>query len=210
MESITKNLFVMKLDDGIPEIEQFGIRMGRLPQELYNEIFEDVFTARTGVRNLTKNKRDSHYYLDFKLLHVSRASRALYASTYYGNKSTFQFDTALYNSTSFQHDTTRLHSWLKMLPELHRALLYEVISSRMKLSHDWVETYEQVAARDLWKKRYHISQGEAAIKEAVFVRSWDKGEEYGEWKSSQGYPSWANQVFLKGIQYMFDPGELWE
>lgn len=60
--------------------------MQRLPQELFDKIYDDVFTAPDGSR--VAFSRGFHYPVQF---HISKTSRKKFAASYFGN-STFVFE----------------------------------------------------------------------------------------------------------------------
>lgn len=109
----------------------------------------------------------------------------------------------------YAFDTNRARSWLKMLPEQHRALLHGIVLSRKLDTGTWASRHQEVLGQDLWKARYHVSQADGAVAKKVFIREvgldGDKGK---KWRHFQNH-AWAKSVFLEGIQFMFDPGEVW-
>lgn len=192
-------------------IEELHSALDTLPQEIYDQIYEAVFTASPGNRDLTKytDMPVLSYLQDFKLLHISRETRALYAKSYYGNQSCFRIKSHSYNGVDFSHHTTRVHSWLKLLPEAHRALLHEVVMVRTMASSAWAERRQEVMGRDLWGRRYHVSQDMWAVQGKLFVR--ESGfctKDATKWKPlSPSAQRWASDVFLEGIQYFFDASD---
>lgn len=84
--------------------KQLRYGLESLPQELYNEIYTAVFTAAPGIRliNATNDRKTGFSIEDlelsfshlprggFQLLHVSAATRALYATTFYGCDAVFE------------------------------------------------------------------------------------------------------------------------
>lgn len=153
------------------EVDKLRAGLETLPQELYDMIYNAVFTAAPGFRNLSKHHKKT-YRRDFNLLHVSHHSRALFASSYYGNQSRFHFVHWMH----YSHDTVRPHSWLAMLPGAHRALVFEVcLTRRQRTSESLTPKFHQIVARDLWQARYHWSQGDDAIKRNVFMQELGNG-----------------------------------
>lgn len=100
-----------------------------LPQELWAEIYNMVFTEPPGVRDISfrlANGRDfpspqkKAHLLALKLLQVSRSSRQQYAATYY--------DAHFISESRFLWET--LPSWFQFIPEAHRDLLQQVTMIR--------------------------------------------------------------------------------
>ena len=88
-------------------------RVQDLPGELYNIIYEYTFTVGPGERKISKT------YQPPSLLTVDRASRKLFAKSYYGS-----------SGSSFVHNRNGtkevLIRWLRSLPRRHLRLLNEV------------------------------------------------------------------------------------
>lgn len=79
-------------------------RMSTLPQEIYDEIYDLVFTVEPGERVITPATKPPAQ------LQVSRAIRAQYAKSYYGNGSSFR-----YNYTQYEDKCTRKIRYLTAL-----------------------------------------------------------------------------------------------
>lgn len=106
--------------------------LATLPPELWLEIYEIVFTARSGVYRL-----NNPGYLDparlmssnatprenWKLLHVDRASRALFAKSYYAQDAVFE--DPLCFSACFPG--TKIYEWLETLPPTHLAFIKKIV-----------------------------------------------------------------------------------
>lgn len=188
-------------------IEELRSTLETLPQEIYDQIFEAVFTAPPGTRDLTGGSNHNAYLQDFNLLRISRETRALYAKSYYGNQSCFYFK----NHNSYMgwvHSTFRVRSWLKLLPEAHRALLQEVVMARPIDTFTGLGRRQEIVARDLWSRRYHVSQGILAVQGKLFVREYGGPLDANEWRPLKSLDQkWASDVFLKGIQYFLDPSD---
>lgn len=151
--------------------EELRSALESLPQELYDKIYVATFTARSGGRVM--NEPDKRVrMLHYKLLHISRASRELYARTYYGNGSTFGFFGEKYpGRPDILYDTSAVAAWLKMLPEAHRALIHEVTMRQDIRFPSTSKHFKFLAARDFFKTKYHGSQEEKeAIATKVFLR----------------------------------------
>ncbi|CZT22290.1 uncharacterized protein RCC_08159 [Ramularia collo-cygni] len=81
-----------------------------LPQELRDIIYTQTFTAPSDTQKLTPTNKPTNLHL----LHISSASRALYAESYY-------------RTTWRLHQKFNLIAWLNLLPVEHRRLLREII-----------------------------------------------------------------------------------
>ena len=85
-------------------------RIQRLPQELCDQIYIDVFTP------LSNRVEISHQYRVPALLHVSHDSRDVFATQYYSNHGIY----------FVSDDETLLFRWLRALPKHHLRMLREV------------------------------------------------------------------------------------
>lgn len=189
--------------------EELCAALETLPQELYDQIYSTVFsTPRKEMYIFTPGDTRSVPFP--KLLHVSRASRKLFAERYYGNGSRFVFGSHKDGRLGYDYDIVHVRNWLKLLPEEHRALL-----QRVELFKLWGHTetgkklWEHMVARNLWNTKYDVFQVVDAIAQHVF------------WKR-EGYPEkprlkpvkktgkhedllrvqQANDAFLNGVQYI--------
>lgn len=213
MESITSKMNDMELNTAAVsgqrphntakfDPERLRAALEGLPQELYDQIYIATFTAHSRIRNLSSLKRAT-YCKDFGLLQVSHASRVLFAATYYGNLSRFRFDSTpcpAHLPPGWWPTSSRAISWLKMLPEAHRTMLYEVILSRPDGSQDEKERYHQILARDLWSIGYHPSEEDRTVAtRGVFRRIVDGLEGTEEWEvlGSSSHEYWVNAVFVR-------------
>lgn len=115
-------------------------RLGTLPQELYNLIFDFVFTAEPGAREITvprslqremnakqrarRMKAAATRRQDLKLMNISQATRARYAKSYYCDRVVFLEE----SDWSCKHLElgTNVVTWLEMLNQDHRAMIYDV------------------------------------------------------------------------------------
>ncbi|CZT15458.1 uncharacterized protein RCC_01314 [Ramularia collo-cygni] len=137
------------------ECEVMRERLEDLPQELYDQIYKTVFTAPPGVRNMHNGDG-----VNTRLLQISRASRALYAKSYYGAGADFVFTSEMY----LYHST--MLSWIQVLPAEHLEYIeritmisFEQASPAMiALEIDWVKASYQVLGLD------HV------VSKCVFVR----------------------------------------
>lgn len=99
-----------------------GLRdlLAQLPQELYDQIFNGIFTATPATRNLYTGEGISS-----NLLQVDRASRDVYAKSYYGPGNTFFFGPedpfTSYTMLSWTYTLSATH--LNMVD--HISLIYE-------------------------------------------------------------------------------------
>lgn len=131
-----------------PGVDSIREGLESLPQEIYEKIYKDVFTAPPGVCFPSSSsyshptriegyrwqeswwgdtvRRSKCILYDPKLLHVDHASRDLYARTLYGGDRWFVFDGgASTHCTSIKKWAYCL--WLDMLPAAHRALFPKII-----------------------------------------------------------------------------------
>ncbi|CZT24143.1 uncharacterized protein RCC_09860 [Ramularia collo-cygni] len=116
------------------DLDATGLRAGlqKLPQEIFDQIYTLTFTAPPGIRDLANPSETRGRYpsdtipqdvaptsIDFgtNLLHVSRASRAKYASTYYG-LGDFRFDYPIHQWHRRCVDETgeRILVWTRLVP----------------------------------------------------------------------------------------------
>lgn len=96
-----------------------------LPQELWSEIYKIVFTAPHDALCISESLSNkpiipSSLRSGMNLLHVSTASRALYAKTFYGRD-------AVLSAQYVTSTTALLRDWLVMLPKAHRTLLGKIV-----------------------------------------------------------------------------------
>ncbi|CZT21756.1 uncharacterized protein RCC_07621 [Ramularia collo-cygni] len=121
MESAVTAMSALSLSD-------LRAAVAKMPQELYDQIKNEVFTAKPGVVYFTAPNihysaelpaNSSHY--DPKLLHVDHATREMYARSYYGEGMQFWFE--YIKSIDAQPHA----NWLCMLGHAHRAYLPTVI-----------------------------------------------------------------------------------
>lgn len=87
------------------------------PQEIFDQIYDYVFTAPSGTRNLSDTAQVRR---DYNLLHIDKTTRAMFAKSYYST---------VFEMLADPHDGTGkiLLSWLRILPEAHRVLVQKVI-----------------------------------------------------------------------------------
>lgn len=98
------------MDCSVSKIRQ---GLSSLPQELYDQIYTEVFTATINkVRKLDQSLQA--LLLPVKLMQISQATRELYTISFY--------------STSFDYsgELETLLRWLASVPELHRSLIRKV------------------------------------------------------------------------------------
>lgn len=92
-------------------IEEIRTGLATLPQELYDQIYTNVFRAPSGqVRNI--NSRDLD--LALKLLQISRDSRVLYARSFYDAEFEYEID------------IDRFIYWLRMVHRSDRDLMRKI------------------------------------------------------------------------------------
>lgn len=113
-------------------------RLDKLPQELYDKIYDFTFSAEPGNRYLDcfvdpsyRPSKDGMRPLFQKpdsihLLHVDRASRKQFARSYYGGSGAVFISPWISKSviSGPPHDTC--HIWLSSLPKDHRAMIRDV------------------------------------------------------------------------------------
>lgn len=100
-----------------------------LPQALYDMVYEHVFTAPPGDRFITDPKLrmqdEGRAGLDVRkatrLLHVSTASRNLYATTFYGPNAVLKVHTRKIGANIM------VRNWLQSIPEEHRHRLNVIV-----------------------------------------------------------------------------------
>lgn len=106
-----------------------------LPQELQDMIYDFVFTAPSGPIELTD--RSSHTIrTSLKLLSISRASRATYATSYYSREHIFR-------ANMFMWSIGPMTEWVNSLPSTHRAVLSKI--SLMRLNNKTLSSNEYLA-----------------------------------------------------------------
>ena len=94
-------------------MDELAIRVQNLPPELYNQIYADVFVADASVQTI------AWAYKPPNRLAVDRRSRALFARSYYGFKTTFKALRKIDKpNPSIQ--------WLKSLPKEYIRFLHEL------------------------------------------------------------------------------------
>lgn len=103
----------------IPEADELQVRLDSLPQELYDQIFDAVFTAAPGERILSKRNKCSIIAEGLKLLRISRATREKYATTYFGHGAEFVLERCAVQQ--WVHE-----NWYKSLAPAHMSLLQKV------------------------------------------------------------------------------------
>lgn len=89
-------------------MDETSKRVQDLPRELFDKIYVETFTADGKSCKIDDN------YTPPKLLQIDRASRALFAQSYY-DQTTFVFD-----------NSSKLKNWLRSLHRKHRVFLREV------------------------------------------------------------------------------------
>lgn len=95
----------------VPSVEQLRQHLGGLPQELYDAIFDTVFTAKPGRRTI------NNQYKPPAELQVSRATRKQFAKSYYSDSAYFKMSSA-YNLCHLGCEFSRCSKWLESLMEL--------------------------------------------------------------------------------------------
>lgn len=99
-----------------------------LPQELFDSIYNQTFTAVPGLRIINASYRPPN------LLCIDRASREKFAASYYGRGNVFQ-----------THKENQLYQWLASLTVQHRALITSV-------RVDWRKTVQATAGKSMQGK----------------------------------------------------------
>ena len=100
------------------EVDDLARQVQSLPAELYVQIYTELFTADgSAVRNIDKS------YKPPKFLSINRASRALFAESYHGQKTAFHIT----NESGSSYDWLSIQ-WLKAFPSEHLTMLREVRS----------------------------------------------------------------------------------
>lgn len=148
MKSLTANM-------GQLDFSSAAIRSGleKLPQEISDKIYAQVFTAKPGMRCPILRKshpryRDKYYWHapewfqlkdkskrvrhDCKLLQVDHHSRELYARTFYGEHCWFVFEDLLADWEMLQNRHLPYRKFLEMLPLAHRAHLPKIVVALQK------------------------------------------------------------------------------
>lgn len=89
----------------------------KLPQELYDDIFDLVFTADSEVRSI-----DKHYRLPAQM-HVSRATQEKFARSYYGEGTFLLREQSGKHTWSVTDLTATCNEWLDKLDNVERPLM---------------------------------------------------------------------------------------
>jgi hypothetical protein len=98
------------MDCSVSKIRQ---GLSNLPQELYDQIYTEVFTATPSqVRKLDQSLRA--LLLPVKLMQISQTTRELYTTSFYST------------SFEFSGELETMLRWLASVPELHRSLIHKV------------------------------------------------------------------------------------
>ncbi|KAK4617917.1 hypothetical protein CLAFUW4_11807 [Fulvia fulva] len=107
--------------------EDLNHLLGTLPQELYDEIYTLTFTPSSHTHAFSTSWQPPH------LLHVDRASRALFAEKYFGTASTFT------SRTSAVIHFVTLAKWLSRLDPKHLELISSIMVTdvRPQGSQSW-------------------------------------------------------------------------
>lgn len=121
-----------------------------LPQELYDEIYNFVFTEPPGIRNFNSPA----LMISMNLLQISRSTRKQYAASFYSAE--FECEYMGY----------RFIFWLLGLPRKH----VKYISKITERGHDWWPMSIQVAQESLRRSICSIMGREIAAK---FFIVWD-------------------------------------
>ncbi|CZT18927.1 uncharacterized protein RCC_04772 [Ramularia collo-cygni] len=105
-----------------PTLDVATIRHGldTLPQELWDKIFTEVFTATPGNRTIVWKPHGKKDQVQHSLLGVSRSTRAAFAQNYYGGGSSF----------SIPDNWSEVGYWPWSLPKEHYDLIKEVYVNR--------------------------------------------------------------------------------
>lgn len=122
------------------DVETLRHGLVSLPQEVWDSIYNAVFTAPFGIYYPAKSKaskpdldalkiKGTYHRNDLGLLHIDRASRELYAESYYGQGNTFVFVTRI-DGPGVKHTGGFCSEWFEMLPIAHRKYLPKVILVR--------------------------------------------------------------------------------
>lgn len=173
--------------DFILDADTIRRELESLPQEIYDQIYKEVFTAPAGKycvirKNQTQEDRahligiagEDYVPNDLKLLHISRPSRELYAKTYYGKGSEFLFSIPRFASYNYHWTNTRYQSWLMMLPRAHYELVPKII-----MVPKTVATKAWNPVQNIWTVRKHLLQDGHGLENTANVFLWTDGKVYG-------------------------------
>ncbi|CZT24144.1 uncharacterized protein RCC_09861 [Ramularia collo-cygni] len=129
------------------EVEALRHGLAKIPQELYDEIYNLVFTAPPGIRDLSADslaiggqqsaapstRKYRAALSTTNLLQVSRSTRELYASTYYGegeflfsHKKPDMFSHTNSDNRICEKNMRRMVAWAISLPEKHQRLVKKI------------------------------------------------------------------------------------
>lgn len=159
----------MAYDDKLPALMQ------SVPQELFDKIYEDVFTADEGERIIDKR------YNPPVQLQVDSSSREHFAKSYYGGSSTFMFPDGFENG------------WLEPIPQRHFDMLTYVrfmqpaterpysmheYSARARIEYLQYQAFASIARRHgrrvTFPAPYHLAhREEEGVQKAIWKVSWD-------------------------------------
>lgn len=181
------------------ELDSDALRKGMesLPQEICNLIYDEVFTAPRGVRKVFGTLEitpkillhgatiHTHVKEHLHLLHVSRASRELFAKTFYDAR----FIVHHIIESPRPQNLAPFISWLKVLPAAHRDLIREIIS------------YETARTPRVSPTKYN-----ARIKRMYFMHN---GIECGKVISTQVGKNVTAKVFFWGPEPSTNLYQLW-
>lgn len=96
--------------------EELRRRLFTLPQELHDAVYDLVFTAQPGERVITPTTKPPSE------LQVSRATRAKYAQSYYGNGSSFCFPHYIYDADWPNADDYFTY-WARCVDKQHKPMI---------------------------------------------------------------------------------------
>ncbi|CZT24145.1 uncharacterized protein RCC_09862 [Ramularia collo-cygni] len=109
------------------DVDSIRRGLATIPQEIYDQIYTAVFTAPRGIRDMSspcdKPATAASVKSDYQLLHVSRSTRALYASTYYTSEFLFPFrirDPGIFGISK------AMIFWAQLLPKEHQLLINKI------------------------------------------------------------------------------------
>lgn len=140
----TSSLLTMTDYNAHPSSGELRRGLESLPQELYDQIYKDVFTASPKVRHvgtITTFGRIKFATEDLNPLHISQATRSLYAKTFYGHDAGFE----VHLRKTWSEDVLK---WLSILPHSHIRLLRKFVIAIDSMEYD-DELFRRYLARNL-------------------------------------------------------------
>ncbi|CAK3924817.1 Hypothetical predicted protein [Lecanosticta acicola] len=104
--------------DQVPTLRE---RLEKLPQELYNEIYNWTFTANTRNRDIDRGRQETFIAPDSgTLLQVDHLSRQQFAASYYGGEH------VVFVAHDSNANVGSWRRWLQTVPAEHRHMIREL------------------------------------------------------------------------------------